>query len=161
VNEMAKKLVYYCDMDGVLADFFKMPNALGRFNVEMDFFKMLAPITENVNAIKTLIANGETVKILSASPNEKADHAKRVWLARHIPEVKENNIIIVRLGESKIARVPKNERKRAVLFDDYGKNLREWVANGGKCGIKILGDNPRKENRPYHQITNINEWVKL
>lgn len=156
-----KKLIHYVDMDGVLADFFKMPNALARFKTEKDFFKMLEPIAENVNAIKTLIAKGEIVRILSASPNEDGDNAKRVWLARHIPEVKEKNIIIVRLGESKIARVPKKERARAILFDDYGKNLREWVENGGKAGFKVLGDNPKKENRPYHQIKNINEWVKL
>lgn len=156
-----KKLVYYCDMDGVLADMYKMPDSLSRFKTEKDFFKMLDPISENVNAIKELIKQGETVKILSASPNENADHAKKVWLSRYLPEVKEKNIIIVRNGESKIKRVPKRERKVAVLFDDYGKNLREWVAGGGKAGVKILGKNPRKENRPYHQIANIGEWVNI
>lgn len=156
-----KKLIHYVDMDGVLANLYGMQNWDERFKTEKDFFKMLEPIAENVNAIKTLITNGEIVRILSASPNENADHAKRVWLARHIPEVKENNIIIVRIGESKIERVPKKQRARAILFDDYGKNLREWVANGGKAGVKILGNNPRKENKPYHQIANINEWVKL
>ena len=156
-----KKIIHYVDMDGVLANLYAMRDWAKRFKNEMDFFKMLEPIAENVNAVKSLIANGEIVKILSASPNENADHAKRVWLTRHLPEVKEKNIIIVRVGESKIERVKKSERARAILFDDYGKNLREWVANGGKAGVKVLGNNLRKENRPYHQIKNINEWVNI
>jgi len=156
-----KKPIYYCDMDGVLADFFGMKNALERFKIERDFFKMLEPITDNVQAIKKLISQGARVRILSASPNENADHAKRVWLARHLPEVKKRDIIIVRLGESKIERVKKGERARAVLFDDYGKNLREWVAGGGISAIKILGNSPRKEDRPYLQIKSIMEWVEI
>ena len=155
-----KKSIYYCDMDGVLADFYGVKDCLARFSTEKDFFKMLPPIKENINAIKKLIANGEKVKILSASPNENADHAKRVWLKRHLPEVKRNDIIIVRLGESKIDKVRKSVRRLAILFDDYGDNLEKWLDGGGGAAIKVLGNNERKENRKYIQVKSISEWVK-
>jgi len=155
-----KKNIYYCDMDGVLADFYGKKDCLERFSTEKDFFKMLEPIQENINAVKNLIAKGEKVKILSASPNKNADHAKKVWLKRHLPEVKEKDIIIVRLGESKIAKLRKSTRRLAILFDDYGDNLEKWLAGGGKAAIKILGNNERKENRNYIQVKNISEWVK-
>ena len=35
---MRKEKYYYCDMDGVLADFFAEPNAVQRFETEKDFF---------------------------------------------------------------------------------------------------------------------------
>lgn len=154
------KKIYYCDMDGVLADFYGVDDCLSRFAKERDFFKMLKPINDNVKAIKELIAKGEKVKILSASPNNNSDHAKRVWLKRHLPEVKEKDIIIVRLGESKIARVPKRLRAKAVLFDDYGDNLDKWLADGGGYAIKILGNNKVKDNRLYSQVKNILQYIR-
>lgn len=126
---MRKEKYYYCDMDGVLADFFNEPKALLRFAVEKDFFYNLKPIMENVNAIRTLIKNGASVRVLSASPNERADNDKREWLAKYIPELKKENIIIMRNGQNKADFM---KTKNGVLFDDYGKNGREWESANEK-----------------------------
>ena len=124
-----KKKVYYFDMDGVLFDFNGQENAMERFRVEKGFFKNLRPITPNLMAIKIMIAKGYKVKVLSASPNEQADQDKLLSLEKYIPELDKKNIIICRIGDVKANYVKKI--KKSVLFDDYGKNCREWVASGG------------------------------
>lgn len=133
---MQKKQYYYCDMDGVIADFNNEPNAVARFAVETGFFFNLKPIQENVNFIKQLIASGESVRILSASPNKQADADKRAWLKKYLPELPAHKIIIMRCGENKHNYI---KTKTGVLFDDYGKNCREWEAHEGCTAIKVEG----------------------
>lgn len=127
VNQMKRKN-YYCDMDGVLADFNGEPNALDRFQTEKGFFKNLKPIKNNVKALRDLIADGNNVYILSISPNEQADNDKVEWLKKWIPEMPDGNMIILRTGQKKqmYVRTPYDN----VLFDDYGKNCREFAADG-------------------------------
>ena len=120
------KKIIYCDMDGVLADFAQAPRAIERFATEKGFFKYLNPIAENVNFIRYLIQRGESVYILSASPNKQADKDKREWLAEHLPEIKRNRIILMRNGQKKIDFV---KTKSGILLDDYGRNCREWAIN--------------------------------
>ena len=133
------KTVTYCfDMDGVLANFNKEPNALKRFKIEKGFFSNLEPIRENLNAVKMLIRQGAKVKVLTASPNKQADKDKLLWLQEFLPMLSKENIIICRLGENKADYV--DNIVDSVLFDDYGKNCREWRVAGGQA-IKITRHN--------------------
>ena len=122
-------------MDGVLANFGAEPNALERFESEKGFFKNLQPIVENVQALEELSQNN-TIYILSASPNKQADKDKRAWIRQHLPFVKAYNVIICRNGENKADYM---KTKKGILFDDYGKNCREWQAKGN-ISYKITVD---------------------
>jgi 5'(3')-deoxyribonucleotidase len=126
-----KKIIIYCDMDGVLADFDKVPNAVARYKDEPNFFYNLEPISENVNAIKKLISKNYLVKILSKSPHEKADSDKRKWLEKYLPEIENENIIFARPHETKISFVDELEKSFSLLLDDYEKNIKEWRNENG------------------------------
>lgn len=149
-----KKITYYCDMDGVLANFDLEPKALDRFKQEKGFFANLQPITENVAAIEQLLAKGYDIKILSTSPNEQADHDKKVWLKKYLPAIAEKDIIMARPQIPKIDYIPYSKRIKAVLFDDYGKNIQEWLEGGGVTAIKIT------KKKGLNHFENIEQFVK-
>jgi 5'(3')-deoxyribonucleotidase len=134
------KPIIYCDMDGVLADFDKVENAVAIYKTQPNFFYDLEPIAENVNAIKQLIAKNYLVKILSKSPHENADNDKRKWLAKYLPEIKSENIILARPHETKISFVDELEKHFSVLLDDYEQNINEWRNENG-IAFKITKEN--------------------
>lgn len=125
-----KKIAIYFDLDGVLADFGKEPNAVERFATEKGFFYNLKPIKKNIKFINKLIEKGFNVNILSASPNENADLDKILWLKKYVPNLKLNKIILCRNHENKADFV--SEIENSILIDDYTVNLINWKAKGGK-----------------------------
>lgn len=127
------KRVIYCDMDGVVADFNREPNAVARFKVEKGFFANLQPIEVNVQAVAELARENE-VYILTASPNVRADQDKKKWLKKYMPFIKKTNIIICRNGERKVDFMVSEV---GILLDDYGVNLEEWAYKQGNIGYKI------------------------
>lgn len=137
----------FLDLDGTIAKF-NVKNALKRFDNEIGFFANLGAYkgTDYVNAL----AKSGVIYIISASPNAQADKDKMTWIKKYLPNIKEENITLCRLGENKAKIIEKKYSiqidKNCYLLDDYTKNLQEWESVGG-VGIKRLtsvADNSRK-----------------
>ena len=121
-------MTYYFDMDGVLANFHKeaysFANAINR-----DWIANLEPFMNNVEIVRNLIAKGEKVYILSKAARETAKMGKIDWLARYIPEMTIENIIIIVGNGKKIDYI----KEDGILVDDDMKNVRPWVKAGQKA----------------------------
>ena len=120
--------VYYFDMDGVISNFHKEPykyaNAINR-----KWIANLEPFTHNINIIHRLIAENKSVYILSKAASEQAKLGKIDWLAKYIPELKPNRIIII-VGNGKKCDYMKT--KTGILIDDDKTNINQWIKAGHK-----------------------------
>lgn len=155
-----KYLTLYVDMDGVLADFNAEKDAINRFRTEKRFFYNLAPISENVEAVKDLYNKGYDIKILTTSPHNRADRDKRLWLKKHLPFIKRENIIYGRPEIAKIDYLTTLERIKGVLIDDYGKNIQEWLYGGGLDAIKITL-RPKVVEQDFPTIKDFSNYLEL
>lgn len=130
-------MTYYFDIDGVLANFHKEPfkytNAINR-----EWIANLDPFMANINIVKSLIANGHKVYILSKAASEDARLGKIDWLEKYIPELAYENIIII-VGNGK--KVDYMATADGILVDDDMKNIRPWTKAGHQAiYVEVKGE---------------------
>lgn len=139
------------DMDNTLFDF-NGSGGLERMN-EKGFFAGLKPYKKAVETVSAFVRQGEKVYILSAcieSPYCKAE--KMESLRIHFPFIKSENVCLIPIGENKARAFCsfvgiETLNRDIILFDDYKKNLIDWMKAGGtsvKCGKQY------KQERAYH-----------
>lgn len=118
-------MTYYFDMDGVLANFHKEPYSFEKA-IDRNWIANLDPFVENVHTVRNLIAKGEKVYILSKAARETSKMGKLDWLARYIPEMPMENIIILVGNGKKVDYIQED----GILVDDDMKNIRPWIKAG-------------------------------
>jgi len=123
---------YYFDMDGVLANFHKAYATNKATALCRETMAELEPFAENVALVRSLIAQGVKVYILTKAANEEGKAGKIDWLARYIPEMILEDIIIIVGSGRKVDYV----REAGVLVDDDPKNIRQWE-KGGFTGLLV------------------------
>lgn len=138
----------FLDLDGTLARF-NVRNALERFDKEVGFFANLLAY-KGIEVINELALTNQLF-VISASPNDQADSDKMIWLEKYLPNIRQENITLCRLGQNKAQIIQSKYNivinEECYLLDDYTKNLNEWESFGGK-GIKRItsvSDNSTKK----------------
>ena len=128
------------DMDGTLADLYAVDNWLPKLRAhDASPYMEAAPMLRLCSLAKVLnrlSREGVSIGIvswLSKDPcpvyGEAVTNAKLEWLAKHLPSVKWDEIVIVPYGTPKSEAV--NLQPHDVLFDDEENNIIEWEEAGG------------------------------
>jgi 5'(3')-deoxyribonucleotidase len=121
-------MTYYWDMDGVLADFHTAYATDKAVALKKDAMANLAPFIANVQTLRNLIADGHTCYILTKAANADGAQGKVEWLAKYVPEMDADHIIIITKG-----RKVDNIREDGILVDDDAANTRQWEKAGHKA----------------------------
>lgn len=139
------------DMDGTIADLYAVKNLLPKLQaydsspyVEAAPLVHMSTLARYIHIIQRMGWKVNIVSWLSKDPDpdydEAVTRAKRTWLAKHLPSVDFDAVIIVPYG------TPKHELSSGILFDDELNNRVEWSKS--------------KENRAFDETT-IFEVLKL
>ena len=128
------------DMDGTIANLYAVENWLPKLRaydptpyVEAAPMLRLSALARVLNKLRRAGYEIGIVSWLSKDPDPAygaavAD-AKRAWLAKHLPSVKWDEIVIVPYGTPKSEAA--NIQPHDVLFDDEENNIIEWEEAGG------------------------------
>ena len=119
------------DMDGTLADFYGVDGWLNdlinsdpRPYAEAKPLFNFSALARQIHRLQKLGYEVNIISWLSKSGtedfNREVTEVKKAWLARHLPSVHFDHIIIVKYG------TPKSTCGSGVLFDDEEQNRKEW-----------------------------------
>ena len=122
-------MTYYFDMDGVLANFHKAYALDKATACKRSTMANLEPFAQNVAAVRSLIASGVQVYILTKAANEDGKAGKIDWLAKFIPELTAEQFICIVGSGRKVDFI----REDGILVDDDVKNTRQWEKAGHKA----------------------------
>lgn len=128
------------DMDGTIADLYAVEDWLPKLRAyDPSPYMEAAPLLRLCSLAKVLnrlSRDGVSIGIiswLSKDPDPEygkaVAEAKRAWLAKHLPSVKWDEIVIVPYGTPKSEAV--NIQPHDILFDDELNNITEWRNAGG------------------------------
>ena len=121
-------MTYYWDMDGVLANFHKAYATDKAVALKRDAMANLEPFAANVTTLRTLMALGHKCYILTKAANADGAQGKVEWLAKYVPEMKAEDIIILTKGR-KVDAIHED----GILVDDDPANTRQWERAGPKA----------------------------
>jgi 5'(3')-deoxyribonucleotidase len=140
------------DMDGTLADF---DGAGGTDKMtEKGFFQGLEVYDKVVETLSLLQRSGYELYILSACiGTEYCKQEKLEWIKEKLSFIDLRKVVLMNVGDNKAVEFMKATKtmiqETDLLFDDYGKNLKDWYEAGGtpvKCGKN------RKTERAFQQL---------
>lgn len=118
-------MTYYWDMDGVLANFHKAYVTDKAVALKRESMAALEAFIENVNTLNRLIVQGNVCYILTKAANADGAQGKLDWLAKYVPAMDAEHIIIIFKGR-KVDYI----REAGVLVDDDATNCKQWVKGG-------------------------------
>ena len=127
----------YFDMDGTIVNFYGVENWLDYLQKEQTKpYREARPLVDmrklgkEIHRLQNL---GYTVGIISwlskngnQEYNERVTEAKKKWLARHLGNVRFDEIHILQYG------TPKYMFGEGILFDDEERNRKEWSCRNSK-----------------------------
>lgn len=125
---------FWFDMDGTIADLYGVPEWLMLLREESPLPYVVARPLVNMSRLARALhkaqRNGYTVNIVSWTAkngsteyNKAVEKAKKEWLAKHLPSVSWDRIVIVDYGTAK------SSIGRGVLFDDNDEIKEDWGEN--------------------------------
>lgn len=135
-NGKEKKMRYFFDMDGVLAEWRGCSNEEDLY--KKGYFISLQPQENLVKTALYLQSAGLEVYILSCYLEDSpyALQEKKEWVDKWMPFIPKAQRIFVPCGRKKADFVPGGIRPEDVLLDDYTVNLNSWP------GKKVKVQNP-------------------
>lgn len=143
----------YCDLDGVLADFYGgAERVLGEkfrgtpeqwqeivetknFWADLPFLvsgrKLWSHIRKQGPFILTALpAKGNSLKSMNENDQVKIQREKMLWIGKNLPSIPKHKIIVVPRRNKQLYAVNAGRRPN-LLIDDSPENIKEWEEAGG------------------------------
>lgn len=127
------KARFIFDFDGTLAQYY-----WGEEYYKEGFVRNL-PETAITEAVRLLVRAGAHVYVDSFTKHDAEEAEKRMWLSKHIPELREERMLFPRTGKSDKTAGLGKVTATDILVDDFSPNLLSWKGTGVKYYNSING----------------------